>query len=153
MSWRPSLILASWAPLALAIAGGIAIWTPASPELDLSSIRMTAGSQPVSQLDMSALADQVTARPLFDRSRRPLPRETAQAPITEVASVQQRPTLAGILAGQDGQIALLRFNGTREMQRATQGAEISGWEVLEIGAASVTIRDDTGTEHVLPIGR
>jgi hypothetical protein len=138
--------------MALALCAAAVFWAPSSPQIDLDSIRMTAGEQDSEQVDLMALAEPVTDRPLFDSTRRPSHTETpaVQSP-TPMPSRQ--PVLAGILAGKNGKIALLRFAGASQTEAVNQGSSVRGWEVLEIGAASVTIRSAEGESHILPIGR
>ncbi len=145
-------MIARWFPsvtLVVMLLVAAAIWVP--PAQGDGPFRGNATATPAQpRADLTALAAATAQRPPFDSSRRP-PAQTAQAaqPIAQAPRV----SLAGILTDASEPMALLRISTDGRLRRASQGDAVADWRIVRIDTASVIIRDPSGDESVLRLGK
>ena len=88
--------------------------------------------------------DEIVARPLFQRSRRPAVAESAPAP-QAVAAEPLRLFLAGIVEDAGRKWAFVKIGQDPLMHRVSLGGSVAGWTVEVIGAESVTLMKEGET--------
>lgn len=74
----------------------------------------------------------------------PLQLTTANALSTASTAAEPLPVLVGLAAGQ----AYLRSAATGEVERVRRGQSVDGWQVVAVGARSVTVRGSSGDERL-----
>jgi hypothetical protein len=97
------------------------------------------------QRDADFEIDQFIARPVFNRSRRPVERVALAAPLekadAEPAETQRtppRPVLIGAIVSAEGGVALLR-DSEGAILHARAGDSVDGWTVMTIEVEHVTL--------------
>jgi len=99
---------------------------------------------------MSAL----TARPLYNASRRPSPPEpvasvaAAPAPVAPPPAPATQLTLIGIVRSPTASVALIKIGNSPATLRLTEGATVDRWTIRRIGADRVTL-ESGGVEQEL----
>jgi general secretion pathway protein N len=91
--------------------------------------------------------DEITERPLFNRSRRPeagQSTESAQA----VESSSSAFVLTGVILAARQRIALMHTQSDPKVRRIREGQEIGGWTLEQIKSDRVIMRHDFSTEVV-----
>ncbi|MCP4285019.1 MAG: hypothetical protein GY792_11280 [Gammaproteobacteria bacterium] len=97
---------------------------------------------------------EITARPLFSSSRRPVPLSTGdEAPNTIQAAVgpieKKQFMVMGIVIAQDEKVALLKqLKKSNEVVRVKEGQKLSDWTVSAITPDSVTMQQRGVTDVV-----
>lgn len=105
----------------------------------------------VTPLDRKAAADfqQTVERPLFNPSRRPIKRATADAAVPNTHAGDLR--LVGVMKAADQPPrALIRFANGQAGRWIAEGEEFDGWKLRKINVRSVTL-ESGGQSHELSI--
>lgn len=79
----------------------------------------------------------ITARPLFNVSRRPI---AIEKPTPEAKAAEINLMLSGIVIGQTGQIAHLRSTADKQTQALSVGDKIGDWQIQSIFPDRVVLR-------------
>ncbi len=135
--------------LCAVLAAG-AVWVMPKPAPALArQAPVSAPEAARAPLDLAA----VTARPLFDRTRKPLPQAAPAAapaaPAPEVVTL----SLQGVIGNATGGMtALLRLSNSDELFSLQVGDVMGNVTVQSIEARRVVMRDATGQTYPLELG-
>src|SRR5262245_17249806 len=149
----------NWLPLLLAATvalAGLVLWdwqsgdgaSPAAVRTFEKSLRVPAvslsgeGINPLANLALDMLHDTL-ARPLFERSRRPIeapPPPPPVAPAHPAAINLNALSLLGVVASEGRTVALLKRNSTGKYVRAEVGDTVDGWTIISIEPQRVVIQ-------------
>jgi hypothetical protein len=151
----------NWLPLLLAAVialAGLVLWdrqsgddaSPAAVRTAEKSPRVPAvsrsgeGIDPTANLTLDMLHDTL-ARPLFERSRRPIevpppPPPLPVAPAPPAAIDHNALSLLGVVASEGRKVALLKRNSTGQYVRAEVGDTVDGWTIISIEPQRVMIQ-------------
>lgn len=95
---------------------------------------------------------EISERPLFVTTRRPLP-ITAAAPAAVQSVVAARPLqviVLGVIVSGEHKLALLRIDNATQSRVVAEGDEIEGWKVVSITAQNIVIRGN-GAEREIAV--
>ncbi|MEL6682761.1 MAG: hypothetical protein AAFQ09_08955 [Pseudomonadota bacterium] len=123
------------------------MWLPYNREVTAAPPPVMPSASEVSAVSeiLETGAEQLVARPLFHRSRRPHVEEEVVPPPPEEVTL----SLTGVLDSDDVQIALLRLSNSPELLRRRVGETVGDWRIVEITEASITVVAPNGDEQVI----
>ncbi len=134
----------------IAVLAAVLVWLIPTPAVDVPERGPAPAQKPdAAPLDLAA----ITARPLFDRSRKPMevaPEPApAPAPEPEVVTV----SLQGVIGNtEDGLTALLRMSNSDELFSRQVGDKLGDFVIESIEARRVIVRDTAGQTYALVLG-
>lgn len=96
---------------------------------------------------------EITSRPLFIKSRKPLPESTSDNDVIEASVAEPMTELAARFTGYievpGGRVALIKDTNTRKYYRLHQGEQINDWILTELHPDRVIFKQGDATEELL----
>jgi general secretion pathway protein N len=97
--------------------------------------------------------EEMTTRPLFLKSRKPLPEKLVDSALIEAAPPQPVTELAAKFSGfidvPSGKIALIKDIKTRKYHRLQKGEQVNDWTLTELYPDRVVFKQGEATEELL----
>jgi hypothetical protein len=90
----------------------------------------------------------VVERPIFHRSRRPVPVAAAAESAAAAAGAAVPFQLSGVLVAGRTRVALLRIPASARIIRAEEGETVEGWRIETIRPQSVVVRSGQTREEM-----
>ena len=148
--WRQGTAALALAAVNLALCAAVALelYAPAesvdaAPGAVVPRLNAARASNEFSLPPLATLSA-VTERPLFAHNRRPLPPPAAPVQAADLSSY----ALAGITVAGAQRTALVRHGMPPVITPLTEGQEIDGWTVRQIGDDRIVLRE-AGTDAML----
>ena len=147
MMQRPPILHAVLALISVAFAVALyRVVTVRPPDTPTAAAPAESAIAPVADASFAPPAEEsfaeISARPLFSASRKPPPPPEPEKTADSLAPPPPPPlALVGVILAGAQKIAVIKESGTGQVRNAVTGDEITGWQLTDITADSITLKN------------